>query len=251
MRTVPLLVLAALLTGGPSYAQGDIRDTAIALVAISPSYAYQVPGGALADRFGANSHIGLSAYRKFRSNYFIGAEGGFLFGNKVHEPGLLRHVVNSMGQIVDKDGVMADVQVLQRGYAIMGIAGKIMPVAGPNPNSGIMLKLGAGYLRHKIRIQTQENVVPNLEGDYLEGYDRLCAGPVGLFFVGYQHFGNRRRVNFFGGFEIMLGSTAPLRAFNFDTGRAETGRRLDMLSALRAGWTVPIHKRYDDRFHLY
>lgn len=251
MRSALIIVLAVLLSGGPSYAQGDIRDTTVALVAISPSYAYQVPGGDMALRFGNNSNIGLSAYRKFSNNYLLGAEGGFLFGNKVHEPGLLRNVINSMGQIVDQEGVMADVHLYQRGWTLMGFAGKIMPIAGPNPNSGIMLKIGAGYMRHKIRVQTQENVVPNLEGDYLEGYDRLCAGPVGMFFVGYQHFSNRRRVNFFGGFEVMLGATEPLRAYNFDTERADTGRRTDMLSALRAGWTVLIHKRYDNRFHLY
>lgn len=251
MRLLASISLAFLLGSGPSYAQGDIRDTSIALVAVSPSYAYQIPSGVLADRFGPNSNIGLSAYRKFKSNFFVGAEGSFLFGNKVHEPGLLRHVINRMGQIVDKEGVMADVHLYERGYTIMGVAGKIMPIAGPNPNSGIMLKVGAGYMRHKIRIQTQENEVPNLEGDYLEGYDRLSAGPALLFFVGYQHFGNRRRVNFFGGFELMMGLTEPMRAYNFDTGRAETGRRFDVLSGLRVGWTLPIYKRYDDRFHLY
>src|SRR5690606_33297929 len=190
MRLLASISLAFLLGGGPSYAQGDIRDTSIALVAVSPSYAYQIPSGVLADRFGPNSNIGISAHRKFKSNFFVGAEGSFLFGNKVHEPGLLRHVINRMGQIVDKEGVMADVHLYERGYTIMGVAGKIMPIAGPNPNSGIMLKVGAGYMRHKIRIQTQENEVPNLEGDYLEGYDRLSAGPALLFFVGYQHFGN-------------------------------------------------------------
>lgn len=126
-----------------------------------------------------------------------------------------------------------------------------MPIAGPNRNSGMLLKLGLGYLRHKIRIQTQKNEVPQLEGDYLEGYDRLSGGPAGMLYIGYQNFGNRGRVNFNVGFEVTIGLTEPLRAYNFDTQRADSGTRFDGLIGLRAGWTLPIYKKADDRFHYY
>ncbi|MCW5899407.1 MAG: hypothetical protein KIT10_09085 [Flavobacteriales bacterium] len=253
MPRLLLLLLSApvLLLSGPCYAQGNIRDTTIALVAVNAGYAYQLPGGDLADRFGPNSNVGLNAWRKNKHNFLWGLEGGFIFGDQVRETGLLRNVINSQGQIVDQDGVMADVLLYQRGYTIMAIGGKIMPIAGPNPNSGIMLKVGAGYMRHKIRIQTQKNEVPNLQDDYLEGYDRLAAGPVAMLYVGYQHFGNNRMINFHAGFEMTLGVTQPLRAYNFDTQRAETDTRLDNLSGIRVGWTLPIYKRVDDRFHFY
>ncbi len=246
-----LLVALSLLVPGSGYAQGNIRDTTIALWAVNAGYAYQLPSGDLADRFGANSNIGISAWRKWKSNYLIGVEGSFLFGNQVRESGLLSNVINSMGQIVDQDGVMADVLLYERGYTVMAIAGKIIPVAGPNPNSGIHLKAGAGYMRHKIRIQTQKNEVPNLQDDYLEGYDRLAAGPVSMIYVGYQHFGNNRRINFHAGFEMILAFTQPLRAFNFDTQRAESGTRFDGLTGIRVGWSLPIYKRVDDRFHFF
>lgn len=244
-------LLLALLASPPSLAQGGLRDTTIALTLVTASYSYQMPGGDLSERFGANSNIGLSALRKNKRNYLLGAEGGFLFGDKVREPGLLTNMITVQGQIVDQEGVMADVLLYQRGYTVMAVVGKIIPVAGPNPNSGMLLKLGGGYMRHKIRIQTQKNDVPQLEGEYLEGYDRLAAGPMMMLFVGYQNLSNNRRVNFQVGFEMNLAVTEPLRAINFDTQRADTGSRFDGLIGIRAGWCLPIYKRIDDRFHYY
>ncbi len=239
-----------MLAARPAYAQGGIRDTSIALVAFSANYSYQFPSGDLSTRFGNNHNVGASIVRKLRSNYLFGVEGGFIFGNSIIETNFLRGVINSQGQVVDMEGEMADVQLFQRGYAIFGVVGKIIPVAGPNPNSGILLKLGGGYMRHKIRIQTQRNEVPQLEGDYLEGYDRLAAGPAASIFLGYQHFSNNRLINFNIGFEMQLGFTQPLRAFNFDTRVSESGSRFDGLTGIRAGWTIPIYKRMDDRFHI-
>ncbi len=251
MRRSTLIALLIALLPGFAEAQRStsIRDTTIALVAVQASYAHQWPGGDLATRFGANSNIGLGAYRKFRSNWLMGAEGSFLFGNKVVEPGILRNVINSAGQIIDQDGVMADVFLFERGWTAFGFVGKLLPVVGPNPNSGIVLKLGGGFMRHKVRVQTQQNVVPQLEDEYLEGYDRLCAGPAAMGYVGYHHLGNRRLVNFHFGLEVMMGFTESLRAYNFDTEQYNTPKRTDVLTGIRVGWSLPIYRRDDDRFH--
>ena len=247
----PLLLLTLFMAPDPSYAQGSIRDTSITLVPITLSYAYQLPGGEMAQRFGANSNIGLSAGVKFKSNFLLGLEGGYIFGNAINEPGILSNVITSTGDILDLDGQPASVILYERGYTVMLYAGKIIPVAGPNPNSGLLLKLGVGYMRHKIRVESQNNVIPQLEGDYLEGYDRLAAGPASTLFVGYQHFGNRKLVNFVIGFEMTLGITEPLRAYNFDTGKAEKDTRYDGLTGFRVGWTLPIYKQPADKFYLY
>ena len=252
MRPFLLLsVLSLLCAPRTANAQGSLRDTTIAMTIVTASYSYQLPGGDMSLRFGPNSNIGLSGLYKTRGNYLLGLEGGFIFGEKVRESGLLRNMITREGQIVDQDGVMADVLLYERGYTIMGVVGKVIPVAGPNPNSGLLLKFGAGYFRHKIRIQTQKNEVPQLQGEYLEGYDRLAAGPVAMLFAGYQNLSNNRRVNFMVGFEMLAGFTQPLRAFNFDTQRTESGTRFDGLIGIRAGWSLPIYKRQDDRFHYY
>ncbi|MBK9422173.1 MAG: hypothetical protein IPN44_14165 [Flavobacteriales bacterium] len=242
-----LLLPACLALAAPSYAQSGLRDTSIAMVPITLSYAYQAPGGSLADRFGNNHNIGLSAARKFKSNYLLGLEGSFMFGNQVVDRNVLKELVSTNGVIVDQDGNPAAILLYERGYTIFAVAGKLIPVAGPNPNSGMLLKVGGGYMRHKLLIESQNNVVPALEGEYAKGYDRLTAGPAALLFVGYQHLSNNRRVNFLVGFEMQLGFTQSLRPYNFDTGRPGDTGRLDFLNGLRAGWTLPIYKARDDR----
>jgi hypothetical protein len=252
MKLLHAAVAAFLLViAGPSYAQQSIRDTTIIMVPVTASYSYQVPGGHLAERFGQNSNVGLCAYVKLRSNYLIGAEGSFLFGRKVIETGLLSGLANSYGQILDQDGQPAQVLLFERGYTLMAVLGKIIPIVGPNPNSGLMLKLNLGYLRHKIRIETQVDEVPQLEGDYLQGYDRLTGGPAFGLSVGYQHFGNKRFVNFYFGFEALYAFTQPLRAVNFDTGKSDADTRVDQLTGLRAGWTIPIYRRKATGFYSY
>jgi hypothetical protein len=249
MRSSSFLLLFVALAQNSLYAQHGIRDTSIVVVPVTMSYAYQLPQGDMGIRFGPNSNIGLSAGIKFRSNYYLGAEGSFITGNRVNDNAMLNQLIADNGDIVDQDGQPATVLLSERGYTVMLTAGKIIPVAGPNPNSGILLKLGGGYMRHKVRIETQNNVVPALEGDYLKGYDRLTAGPAAMFFMGYQHFGNRRLVNFMVGFELNMGFTRTLRPYNFDTGRTDDDQRIDGLNGLRFGWTLPIYKARDDRFY--
>lgn len=244
----PFLLLSFLTLGSTVLAQ-SMRDTSLAFTSVQASYAQQLPGGDLAERFGTNSNVGLGAYRKLRNNFLFGAEGSFLFGNEVVEPGILRNVLNSAGQIVDADGEQADVFLYQRGWTAFATVGRIFPIIGPNPNSGLLVKLGGGYMRHKVRVQTQQNVVPQLEDEYLEGYDRLVAGPAALAYVGYQHFGNKGRINFHIGIELMAGFTQALHPYNFDTEQYNKADRFDLLSGLRAGWSLPIYRKVDTGFH--
>lgn len=249
-RLLPFLPLLTASLPALAQVQGNVRDNPIPMVQVTASYAYQLPAGTMMERFGANNNIGLGAVRKFKSNYALGVEGSFLFGNKVNEPGLLNGLLTSDDQILDKEGIPATVFLYERGYTVIAVASKLLPVAGPNPNSGLLLKFGAGYMRHKIRFETQQNEVPQLEGEYLKGYDRLCAGPVLLLFAGYQHISSNRLVNFQIGFETMLGLTSPLRPYNFDARRADEGVRNDLLHGIRLGWTLPIYRRSDDAFYI-
>ncbi len=237
----------ALLFPAGSYAQSGIQDTSIMIVPITLSYAYQLPNGDLGQQFGANNNLGLSASVKFKSNYSLGLEGSFMFGSNVKDRSILREMTTTNGVVVNQDGQPASILLFERGYTVVAFAGKVIPVAGPNPNSGILLKLGGGYMRHKLLIQTQNDFVPALEDEYIKGYDRLSAGPMAMFFAGYQHLSNNRYINFMVGFEVNVAFTESLRPYNFDTGRADTDTHFDGLNGLRFGWTLPIYKARDDR----
>ncbi|MEO7080556.1 MAG: hypothetical protein ABIY71_03475 [Flavobacteriales bacterium] len=237
----------ALLLSAASYAQSGIQDTSIRIVPITLSYAYQLPNGNLGEQFGANNNLGLSISVKFKSNYSLGVEGSFIFGNKVNDRSVLRELTTSNGVVVNQDGEPAKILLFERGYTVVAFAGKVIPIAGPNPNSGMLLKLGGGYMRHKLLIQSQNDFVPALEGEYLKGYDRLAAGPMAMFFAGYQHLSNNKYINFMVGFEVNIGFTESLRPYYFDKNRADTDTHFDGLNGLRFGWTLPIYKARDDR----
>lgn len=248
MERLAWLLLALLLgTANSARAQHGIEDTSITVVPLTISYAYQLPGGDLAERFGPNSNLGLSASVKFKSNYSLGLEGSYLFGNNIVDRSVLKEMVTPNGVIVNQDGEPASILLFERGYTVSLFAGKVIPVVGPNPNSGVLLKLGVGWIWHKLLIQHQNDQLPALEGEYLKGYDGLSSGPMGTLFAGYQHLGNNRFINFVVGFEMNVAFTHPLRPFNFAKGKPDDDGRMDSLHGLRVGWTFPIYKRRDHR----
>ena len=111
---------------GPSYGQGDIRDTSIFMVPVSLSYAYQLPNGDLSERFGANNNVGLKRISQVRNNYLVGLEGVPL-RRQGAGAGLLSNVATSNGAILDINGLPANVLLYERGYTVMAYAGRWCP----------------------------------------------------------------------------------------------------------------------------
>ena len=242
----------ALLGCMQSFAQGSVRDTSLFDPHVTMSYAYQFPGGDMASRFGNNSNLSLGFHIKSRKNWYYGVQGQFLFGNKViKEEGFLQNLLVDGDYVLDNDGYPAVLVIQQRGFAISGDFGRLFPVFGPNPNSGILLKSGVGFLQHKIRIEHQETYIAQLEDDYLKGYDRMANGMAVTGFFGYFYMSNNRLINFVLGVEAWRGFTEPRRPINFDTQLSESGVRNDILLGLRAGWTLHLYKRMSDNFYYY
>jgi hypothetical protein len=49
----------------------------------------------------------------------------------------------------------------------------------------------------------------------------------------------------------MAGFTSALHPYNFDTEQYNEPDRLDLLSGIRAGWSLPIYRKVDTGFHYY
>ncbi len=234
-----------------SSAQYSVRDSSISMVLIAPSYALQVPSGDLAKRFGVNSSVGLSVTYKHKSKWMFSAEGFFIFGGKVKEPDLLKGISTEQGFIIGNDGRYANLNITERGYCATLSAGRLFPVGKPNPNCGIFVQAGVGFIQHRIRIDDKKNSSPSILDEYQKGYDHLTNGLLLREFAGYMYTGNRRLVNFFFGAEMMQGFTAGRRTYNFDTGKAENPQRVDLLFGLRAGWILPLYKQAPEKFYTY
>ena len=78
---IPLIILQFVIS--QVFSQVSIKDSSIVVPMIYANYAYQLPEGGLAKRFGGNSSIGGGFMIKTRSNWLFAAEGNYIFGNNV------------------------------------------------------------------------------------------------------------------------------------------------------------------------
>jgi len=246
-----LIALISLFPFLTAKAQVNPKDSIIATSLAGLSYTLQIPGGNLKNRFGLNSNAGLDFMYKTKHNLLIGIDGHFIFGGNLKEDSILKPISTADGNIIASDGSYADVRLYERGFSFAAKFGKLFPVFGPNKNCGIIFLAGAGFLQHKIRIEVTGNNVPQLNSDMKKGYDRLTNGFAINEFVGYFYLGNRRLINFFGGFDFMQAWTKNRRAINFDTMMHDGTNRLDVLSGIRFGWVIPFYKKVPNQYYYY
>lgn len=249
---VVILFLLMLCVRPSVTAQRNVRDSIIGTPWIGVQYGGNWTQGDLADRYGYLNHIGATAGYKTSKNWFWGLEGNFLFGNQVRMTGLFDHLVDSYGNIIDINGNIGMVYVFPRGFNVNLAVGKIIPVLSPNQNSGIWIHGGVGYLLHKLRVETQEQVIPQLELDYRKGYDRLSTGVNLHQFVGYAFMSNQGLVNFYAGFYASQGLTRNRRELFFDQPDVPVDQslRMDAQIGFKVGWFIPIYRRQPKDFYF-
>ena len=233
-------------------AQRNVRDSSISTPWIGVHYGGNWPKQDLALRYGYLNHIGGITGYKTNKNWFWGLEGNFIFGDKIKVNGLFDDLVDSNGNITDVNGTVAKVLVMVRGFNTNFAVGKIIPVFGSNKNSGIFIHAGAGFLMHKMRIDTRDQVIPEIELDYRKGYDRLTTGFNLHQFIGYAFMANRGLVNFYGGFYAQQGFTKNRRLIFFDQPEIPVSQKVmhDVQIGFRAGWFIPIYKRKPKDFYF-
>lgn len=233
-------------------AQSSSRDSLISIHAFGFGGSLQAPFADLSERFGINGGVGFTYSYKTRSNLLLGLEGNLLFGAKVKNSHLLAaDIRTSDGFFLDNQGQLADVLIQERGLDLRLVGGKIFSGIGPNVNSGILIKLGLGFLQHRIRFEARQNEVPQIEGDAQSGYDRLTNGLSISQFFGYQHYGNKNRLNYSIGLEFIEAFTQSRRDYNIDLMRKDDRMRFDGLVGLKVIWMLPIVKRSSDKYYTY
>jgi hypothetical protein len=245
------LILSILLLANFVIAQRNVKDSIIGTPWIGVQYGANWTSGDLADRYGFMNHVGIMAGYKTNKNWFWGIESNFMFGNDVRMTGLFDHLIDSQGNITDVNGDIGLVLVYARGLNVNLAIGKVFPVLSPNKNSGIFVHAGVGYLAHKMRVETQDQVIPQLELDYKKGYDRFTAGPNAHQFLGYAFMSNAGFMNFYGGFYIQEGFTQNKRTIFFDqpTIPVSSETRLDIQYGVKVGWFIPFYKRQPKEFY--
>lgn len=238
----------------PFQAQPLFMDTTVeSKVLASVHYGTGWTGGDLVHRYGYINLVGFSAGYKLRNNWLFQTDASFLFGSQVKVQGLLSEITDSYGNITDVNGDPAAVNVICRGITANIQVGKIIPLSRFQRNSGLLVHAGGGYLNHRIKIETQTQVVPMIELDYKKGYDRLTTG-IGLMqFIGYAQLARNSFYNFYGGIYCIEGLTKERRSLHFDQPNVpvSTKTRLDILVGLKFGWFIPFYSTQKDNYYEY
>jgi hypothetical protein len=187
---------------------------------------------------------------KTQNNWMFSAEATFLFTNNLNEDPL-DSISGENGQIINRYGDYSRVYLSQRGWHAKITAGKIFPVFNSNANSGFFVKGSVGILQHRIFIDNKGNNAPQIVGDYVKGYDRMCYGLSVLEFVGWQNFSSKNGLHFFAGFEFTQGFTKNRRSWDFATNKKIDEQRIDLLYSFKIGWYIPMGKRQATNYYYY
>lgn len=249
MKRQLLLFLTLLSTSLLS--QRNVSSETIATPWIGIHYGINQPTNNLQERFGLLNNLGFNASYKTKRNWILGTDINFFFGNQIKTVDILKNLRDSYGNITDINGDIAAILLFSRGYNANLSFGKLFPLLGSNPNSGIFIQAGAGYMQYHIRIESNKQVIPQVELDYRKGYDRLTGGFSTHAFLGYAYMSNNELINFYAGFYFLQGYTFNQRNIFFDQPTEEVSKsmRYDNLNGFRAGWLIPIYKTKPKDFY--
>ena len=248
LRNILIILLSTILFLGHGICQKN-KDSVIYFPFISISLAIQSPQGDLANNFGINSNIGLSLGLKNKKNQTFELNYNFIHSENVKNTSVLDHLINDQGWIINQYGEENLFLMYHRGGLISLDMGKVYNIIGPNPNSGIFLKGGIGAMYHKIRIENQENLIPQLKKQYLKYYDRLTVGLLLKQYIGYQNMSNNKLVNFTIGIEAIEGFSRGMRDYQIDLMGPYTENKFDIYLGIRAGWFFPVLRKNPNEFY--
>lgn len=229
----------------------NIKDTVVNARIIGVAYNYQIPAADMAKRFGNGSMLDGYFLFKLGKNWLLGANGSFLYSANIREDTILNALKTTSGNFINNGGIYSSIVLNERGYVLQGKLGKIYPAFHSNPNSGILLMVGAGFMQHKIKIQEIGSDLPQFAGDYAKGYDRLTNGFCISQFIGFTHFDPHKLWNFYTGFDVTEGYTQNRRDWNFDSHSRDDLKRLDILIGLKFAWFLPLYGHTYQEFYTH
>lgn len=232
-------------------AQKSIEKEVIDIPMINIDLGVHIPGADLADRFGISSTLGAGFQKKNAHNFYWGVGISALTGSDVKEDNIIDIITADSLDIIDVNGHTASIRFWQRGAHANAYLGKIISRTGPNQNCGFFLQVGIGYLYHKIRIEDIGNQSPQLNAEMRKGYDRLCMGFTSSQMIGYRHFSNNHKVNFFIGLEFIQAFTEDVRQYDYNAQTAYEDKRIDLLHGIKFGWTIPLYEKSDNKYYYY
>jgi hypothetical protein len=220
-----------------------IKDTCLQLHMFSFHVSLHMPAGDIASRYGNNMGVGGSYWFKTKTNWLVAADYTFFNGRTFKEDSILDGLRDEDGYFITNNGEQMYPTTNERGFYAGIKLGKIFPVIGPNPNSGLMISASAGLLQYKTFFRLEESSIPVLMDDYVKTIDYLTNGFALNQFIGYLHLDSEQPINFYAGFEFHQAWTMCRRDWLYNLQGPENKLRHDFLFGIRAGWIFPVGKK--------
>lgn len=212
-----------------------------AVVMIDLTYGMQLPEGNLKKDFYQNFNLSAKISYLTPRNWLFSVNGDYIFGDEI-KTDVLAPLRMSNGLLIERTGRMGLTQLGQRGFYIGGQFGRLFQLGKKTRMHNIELRVGGGYLQHWIRIRLlgYPEDLPQLNGEYLNGYDRRTSGIALQQYIGYRFMSRSKLINLFIGLDFTEGFTYNRRYWNFDTRTADKELHTDILLGFKAGFCIPF-----------
>ncbi len=242
--------------GTPNSRERDIRKECIPTWMFQATYSFQMPMTADTKAlFGNNHTIGGSVYYKTNKNWLFSVNGNYLSGNKVKisRRDLFGEILDLNDEIITGDGIYGSYALFERGVHFQLTCGKMFAFRKPNPNSGIFVQGGLGYIVSWIRTEFGSYASPPkpLNDDYRYGYDRKRGGFAYSASVGYLFMSSTRVFNFSVAVEYVGAITTPMREWDFNLKAKDTKVYNDGYLGIRAAIYIPTYRRMPADYYYY
>ncbi len=195
--------------------------------------------GDLGIRFPVFATIPLGVQFLTSHNLKFGLEYSPLLGNQVVEDSLFGGMLGPEGILVDNGGFPGIVRLYMRGFTAQASIGKVFLLKPGNPHFGMDVQLGLGMMQHKITAKFDSESLPQLEGAYAEGYDKLTNGFMYSLHAGL-HYVNPATISLFAGIDLGQGFTRNQRNWDYGIMRSDNRMRNDLYVGFSAGMFIPI-----------
>ncbi|MAX68080.1 MAG: hypothetical protein CMP60_00045 [Flavobacteriales bacterium] len=217
---------------------------------IQSNYTFQVPINELVTDFGTNSALGL-AYLNNQNDFLLGLDINFMFGNNVKNDSLLQTISTEEGWLINTSGELETILHYERGWNSHILFGKSFRYDEKHL-TGVYVYVGIGYLQHKIRLENNRTDLPQIDKDYIKGYDKFTNGISTKLCVEYMYFSKENSVKFNIGIELINAFTKNRRPYDFAAMEEyDNNLRIDQLIGIKFGIIIPINRNNEQKFHYY
>lgn len=203
--------------------------------------------------------FGLDALYKHKSGWMVTTEGDIWFGsnNMQHREERLGSVYTRDKIVIGANGIDANVSCYNRGLSFQGGVGKLFPFnPARNPNSGILARVSAGYMRQQTIFMINDERAPQVTGDYALLYDHQRHGFILTEGVGVWLMSRTADyANVYLTFEVSQVWSRSTRQYMIDyylglQGK-DNNRYFDLLYSIKLCWMFPLKGKTAHDYYFY